>query len=104
MISNEKVVNYRPVRLAYKPYFFSQRTIFFSHNKSANSTFSHDLSAKRTGQSKSEWLYCSQWELIDATLAVQAARAIPSLIRSEPQGAQCYSIKKKNLMFQIGKI
>jgi len=36
-----------PVRLAYKPYFFSQRTVFFSHNKSANSTFSHDLSAKR---------------------------------------------------------
>ena len=40
----------RHVRLAYKPYFFSQRIIFFSHNKSANSTFSHDLSAKRTGQ------------------------------------------------------
>ena len=39
-----------PVRLAYKSYFFSQRTIFFSHNKSANSTFSHGLSAKRTGQ------------------------------------------------------
>jgi len=33
--------------LAYKPYFFSQRTIFFSHTKSANSTFSHDLSAKQ---------------------------------------------------------
>jgi len=39
-----------PVRLAYKSYYFSQRTVFFSHNKSANSTFSHDLSAKRTGQ------------------------------------------------------
>ena len=25
----------RPIRLAYKSYFFSQRTIFFSHNKSA---------------------------------------------------------------------
>ena len=33
--------------LAYKPYFFSQRTIFFSHNKSANSTFSHGLSVKQ---------------------------------------------------------
>jgi len=32
--------------LVYKPYFFSQRTIFFSHNKSANSIFSHGLSAK----------------------------------------------------------
>jgi len=31
----------RPVRLAYKLYFFSQRTVFFSHNKSANSIFSH---------------------------------------------------------------
>ena len=31
------------------PYFFSQRTVFFSHNKAANSTFSHGLSAKRTG-------------------------------------------------------
>ena len=31
---------------AYKPYFSSQRTIFFSHNKSANSIFSHGLSAK----------------------------------------------------------
>jgi len=33
--------------LAYKPYFFSQQIIFFSHTKSANSTFSHDLSAKQ---------------------------------------------------------
>jgi len=33
----------RPVRLAYKPYFFNQRTLFFSHNKSTNSTFSHGL-------------------------------------------------------------
>jgi len=40
----------RPVRLAYKLYFFSQRTIFFSHNKSANNTFNHGLSAKRAGQ------------------------------------------------------
>ena len=37
---------FRPIRLAYKPYFFSQRIIFFSHNKLANSTFSHGLSAK----------------------------------------------------------
>jgi len=40
---------FRPVCLAYKPYFFSQRILFFSHNKSANSTFSHGLSTKRTG-------------------------------------------------------
>ena len=40
----------RPVRLTYKPYFFNRRTVFFSHNKSANSTFSHGLSAKRTEQ------------------------------------------------------
>ena len=30
--------------------FFSQQILFFSHNKSVNSTFSHDLSAKRIGQ------------------------------------------------------
>jgi hypothetical protein len=28
---------------------FSERTVFFSHNKSANITFSYDFSAKRTG-------------------------------------------------------
>ena len=44
--------------LAYKPYFFSQRIIFFSHNKSANSTFSHDLSVKRTGQIVLEFEPC----------------------------------------------
>jgi len=37
--------------IAYKPYFFSQRTVFFSHNKSINSTFSHVLSTKRTDHS-----------------------------------------------------
>ena len=44
----DKITHLRPVRLVYKPYFFSQQTIFFSHNKSANSTFIHGLSAKRT--------------------------------------------------------
>jgi hypothetical protein len=39
----------RHVRLSYKSYFFSEQTMFFSHNKLANNTFSHDLSAKRTG-------------------------------------------------------
>ena len=39
-----------PVRLAYKPYFFSQWTVFFFHNKSVDSTFGYDLSAKRTWQ------------------------------------------------------
>ena len=28
------------VRLSYKPYCFSEGTVFFSHNESANSTFS----------------------------------------------------------------
>ena len=45
----DQITDYCPVCLAYKPYFFSQRTIFFSHNKSANSTFSHGLSTKQTG-------------------------------------------------------
>jgi hypothetical protein len=37
------------VRLSYNPYFsacFSAKTIFFSHNKSANSTFSHGFSGR----------------------------------------------------------
>jgi len=46
-----------PVRLVYKPYFFSQRTIFFSHNKLANSTFSHSLSAKQTGHILFKFIY-----------------------------------------------
>jgi hypothetical protein len=37
-----------PVRLSYKPYFFQPSNIVFSHNKSANSTFSHGFLAKRT--------------------------------------------------------
>jgi len=54
----ESTQNYiRPVRLAYKPYFFSQRTVFFSHNKAVNSTFSHGLSAKRTGHLKKHERY-----------------------------------------------
>jgi hypothetical protein len=36
------------VRLSYKLYFFSKQIVFFSHNKSANNTFSHGFSAKRT--------------------------------------------------------
>ena len=57
--SGGTVTNKRPVRLAYKPYFFNQQTIFFSHNKLANSTFSHDLSIKRT------------WHLFTTTIAVK---------------------------------
>ena len=37
----------------YKSYFFNQQIIFFSHNKSANSTFSH---ISRTGTSLLELL------------------------------------------------
>jgi hypothetical protein len=39
---------FNPVHLSCEPYYFSERTVFFSHNKSANSIFSHDFSAKRT--------------------------------------------------------
>jgi hypothetical protein len=34
--------------LSFQPLIFSQSIIFFSHNKPANSTFSHLFSAKRT--------------------------------------------------------
>ena len=33
--------------LAYKPWLINQQTIFFSHIKSTNNTFSHGLSAKQ---------------------------------------------------------
>ena len=49
------IILFHLVRLTYKSYFFSQRTIFFSHNKSTNSTFSYSLSAKRTGQWSAAW-------------------------------------------------
>jgi hypothetical protein len=39
------------VRLSYKPYFFSQQTVFFSHSKSANSTFSHGQPTTPAAQS-----------------------------------------------------
>ena len=51
-IKNYSLISQRPVRLAYKLYFFSQRIIFFSHNKSANNIFSYGLSAKRTAHCK----------------------------------------------------
>jgi hypothetical protein len=47
-----------PVRLSYKPYFFNERTLFFSHNKSANNTCSHGLSAKRTEPSSEFTIFC----------------------------------------------
>jgi hypothetical protein len=41
-----------PVRLAYQPYFFSEGTVFSSHNKSANGTFQPGFSAKRWKHAK----------------------------------------------------
>jgi hypothetical protein len=35
--------------LSFQPLIFSQPAVFFSHNKSANGTFSRLFSAKRTG-------------------------------------------------------
>jgi hypothetical protein len=46
-----------PVRLSFQLYFFSEGTVFFSHNKSASSTFQLVFSAKRTGLfPKDNWL------------------------------------------------
>jgi hypothetical protein len=39
------------VRLSFQPLIFRQPAVFFSHIKSANSTFSRLFSAKRTGRS-----------------------------------------------------
>jgi len=38
-----------PIHLSYEPYYFSERIVSFSHNESANSTFSHGFSVKQTG-------------------------------------------------------
>jgi hypothetical protein len=35
--------------LTFEPFIFSQPTVFFSHNKSANNIFSRLFSVKRTG-------------------------------------------------------
>jgi len=54
--AREKSDHFCHVRLAYKSYFFSQRTVFFSHNKSANNTVS------RTGcLSLWRWSCCLRW-------------------------------------------
>ena len=47
-VAKEVRLVFGPVRLAYQPYFFNEVTVFSSHNKSANNTFSHGFSAKRT--------------------------------------------------------
>jgi hypothetical protein len=66
-ISSRKL-SWRHIRLVYKPYFSSQQTVFFSHNKSANDTFNHGFSAKRTGfpGRHGHWFFfksltCMQW-------------------------------------------
>ena len=48
--------------LTYKPYFFSQRIIFFSHAKSINNTFSHGLSVKQTQTNRTVVLHLGQWK------------------------------------------
>jgi len=42
------IVKKSSIHLSYETYYFNERTVFFSHSKLANSTFSHDLLAKRT--------------------------------------------------------
>jgi hypothetical protein len=37
---------FQPVRLSFQPLIFSQSAVFFSHNKSANNTFSRLFSAQ----------------------------------------------------------
>ena len=66
----------RPVRWAYKSYFFSQQIIFFFHNKSANNTFSHGV--KRTGQ----WPTCG---------CHQAARPISTFLSAKKSYGLEYS-------------
>jgi hypothetical protein len=47
-LKKKKSNNLQLVRLSFQPLIFSQPTVFFSHNKSTNSTFNRLFSAKRT--------------------------------------------------------
>jgi len=84
---NVDMKNYRHVRLVYKPYFFSQRTVFFSHNKSTNGTFSHGLSAKRTGQSHSKLksrIFCfCYYTVLHSSLSKGMCRQQRAMLRPE---------------------
>jgi hypothetical protein len=46
-------IDQRPVRLSLSAKSASHSTVFFSHNKSTNNTFSHDLSVKQTWRNSS---------------------------------------------------
>ena len=76
MDTSKEEVDHCPVRLAYKPYFFSQRTVFFSHNKSVNNTFSHDLSAKRTGPLSFANNHVLWTRVVDFAASRRAARRV----------------------------
>jgi hypothetical protein len=47
----------RPVCLAYQLCFFSERTMFFSHNKSANNTFQLGFSTVRRSIVLASWCH-----------------------------------------------
>ena len=48
LIINNELEKFGTVHLSYEPYCFSEGIMSFSHNKLANSIFSHGFSTKRT--------------------------------------------------------
>jgi len=65
VIPIHRSIFYRPFflsSLAYKPYFFSKQIIIFSHTKSTNGTFSHNLSTKQD-QTNKAYLLCSSFQI-----------------------------------------
>ena len=85
----------RTVRLSYKPYFFSQRIIFFSHNKSVNS---HGLSAKRTGQMKLDTVFKSAVTLASQVQCNCIARASCICVVCFGQMLHLASANKKKIL------
>ena len=71
---------YGLVRLAYKPYFFNQRTIFFSHNKSANSTLSMAYESEHGN------IYVAYF-FFDAGIWVRSPRLLPPIQSTVLAGA-----------------
>ena len=73
----------RHVRLAYKSYFFSQQTIFFSHNKLANNIFSHGLSRALIVSSSSNMDFLGVLLYVYERLSARAVPGHQALRRQE---------------------
>jgi hypothetical protein len=72
----------RPVRLSLSAKSVSYLVVFFSHNKSANSTFSYGLSVKRIGRQYPAWKYSLRFGVTPKS----RGRLVPHQQRLHPFG------------------